>query len=169
MQKWWPAFGLLCLACGAKEPPAAPILVAPVTEPAPPVVKPRTRGSSDAGSDAGPKAPPAQPEAATGCEEMKCTGLPPEDLEEVLGVRARASHKCYDQALVFDSALTGNVDIQLRIGSNGVPCSVAVAKNTTGNDVVAACIASAMKKGAYPAPSNGCLDVIVPMALKPRN
>ncbi len=161
MQKWWPAFGLLCLACGAKEPPAAPIPVAPVAAPA-------NRSDADARSDAGPKAPqPAQPEAATGCEEKKCTGLPSADLEEVLVVRARSSHKCYDQALVVDSALTGNVDIQLRIGMNGLPCSVAVAKNTTGNDVVAACIASVMKKGAYPAPSNGCLDVRIPTVLKP--
>jgi hypothetical protein len=86
----------------------------------------------------------------------------------MLAFRAKAAHKCYDQALASDSTLSGGVTIALRIGTNGLPCSSGVASNSTGNAAVGQCIANSMRNGAYPAPKGGCVDVNVPISLKTR-
>ncbi len=117
----------------------------------------------DAGPDTATKLVGPQ---SYGCEVKKCGGAPAGDLEHMLAFRAKGAHRCYDQALAVDSTLTGNVSITLRIGTNGIPCSVAVASNTTGNPSVGQCMAAAMRGGGYPAPKGGCVDVTVPILLK---
>lgn len=103
-----------------------------------------------------------------GCEVKKCSGQPAADLEGMLAFRAKAAHKCYDQALASDNTLSGSVTISLRIGTNGLPCSAGVASNSTGNAALAQCIAGSMRNGAYPAPKGGCVEANVPIALKNR-
>jgi len=122
----------------------------------------------DAGPETGPKVVHNGGPQTYGCEVKKCGGSAPGDLEGMLAFRAKAAHKCYDQALATDSTLTGGVTIALRIGTNGLPCSAGVASNSTGNAAVAACIAGSMRNGAYPAPKGGCVDVNVPISLKTR-
>ena len=119
----------------------------------------------DAGPETGPKVVQSGPQTY-GCEVKKCAGSPAGDMESMLAFRAKAAHKCYDQALATDSTLSGGVTIALRIGTNGAPCSAGVASNSTGNAAVAQCIANAMRNGAYPAPKGGCVDVNVPISLR---
>ena len=122
----------------------------------------------DAGPDTGAKVSHTVGPQTYGCEVKKCGGQGAGDLEGMLAFRAKAAHKCYDQALAADSTLSGGVTIALRIGTNGLPCSSGVASNTTGNAAVGQCIANSMRNGAYPAPKGGCVDVNVPISLKAR-
>lgn len=105
---------------------------------------------------------------SNGCEAKKCTGTQHPDMATMLAFRAKAAHKCYDQALSQDATLKGGVTIALRLGTNGLACSASVASNSTGNAGVAQCIAASMRAGGYPAPKGGCVDVAVPILLKTR-
>ena len=118
----------------------------------------------DAGPDTGKKINYVY--LTNGCEVKKCTGTAHPDMEAMLAFRAKAAHKCYDQALSQDATLKGGVTIALRLGTNGLPCSASVSSNSTGNSGVAQCIAGSMRAGGYPAPKGGCVDVNVPILLK---
>ncbi|HQY60202.1 MAG: AgmX/PglI C-terminal domain-containing protein [Myxococcales bacterium] len=127
---------------------------------------PLPAAEEDAGPDAGKKINYIY--LSNGCEVKKCAGTQHPDMATMLAFRAKAAHKCYDQALSQDATLKGGVTIALRLGTNGLACSAAVASNSTGNAGVAQCIAASMRAGGYPAPKGGCVDVAVPIQLKTR-
>ena len=103
-----------------------------------------------------------------GCEQTSCRGSATDDLRKTLSTRARAAHRCYDEALAQDSTLKGQVVINVRVGYNGTVCAASVASSELSNPAVAACIANRFRQGARLAsPQGGCVDVNVPIALLP--
>lgn len=101
-----------------------------------------------------------------GCK-TSCNGTTTPELESSLGMRARQAHSCYDQALADDATLKGNVSIAVRIGSTGEVCSARVVKNELSNPNVSTCIATQYRRNSFPAPTGGCVDVVVPVVLQP--
>ena len=127
-----------------------------------------------------PPLPPPVPEAGVtkvvstggaggnGCEQTACSGSATDDLRKTLSTRARAAHRCYDEALAQDSSLKGQVVINVRVGYNGTVCAASVASSELSNPAVGACIANRFRTGARLAPpAGGCVDVNVPIALLP--
>ena len=143
-------------------PPSSSVMVLNnVEDDIPPPVAP------DAGIDSGPRqvitvAFPNQ------CDAKKCGGFTGTDLESALAQRARQAHRCYDQALAQDPTLRGNVQIAVRVGANGSPCSAAVASNDLANATVSSCVAGFFRSGGFPPPKGGCVDTIIPIKFVPR-
>ena len=121
----------------------------------------------DSGPDTGaPKS--TAPSNWASCDAKTCGGSVTSDLESVLAFRAKAAHRCYDEALAQDSTLKGTVKIAVRVAANGNLCSANVAASDLSNPSVASCIANRFRQaGHFPAPAGGCLDVNVPISLMP--
>jgi hypothetical protein len=121
----------------------------------------------DSGPETGPKSTGGNSNWAS-CDAKVCGGSVNGDLEAALAFRAKTAHKCYDDALAQDSTLKGNVRISVRVAANGNICSANVGSNELSNPLVANCIANRFRQaGHFPAPTGGCLDVNVPIALMP--
>ncbi len=149
--------GLTLWGCGTKES-AAPLRVNGRTT---------TLLPPDGGTDAESfVAESPTPRVGFGCEEKRCSGRPPPDIVEEVTARAQSAHSCYDRALARNASAGGTVRISLRLGTNGLPCSVAVTENTTQDEELGGCIVDAMRTAHYPAPTQGCLDLVIPMVLR---
>lgn len=101
--------------------------------------------------------------ASNGCEAKSCGGKSNADLDAALGARARASRRCYNQALASDNSLTGKMSISLRIGSNGTVCSANISSNELGSPQVANCVTNTFRSAGFPSPTGGCVEATVPM------
>lgn len=101
--------------------------------------------------------------ASNGCEAKSCSGKSNADLDAALGARARASRRCYNQALAADNSLTGKMSISVRIGSNGAVCSANISSNELGSAQVANCVANTFRSAGFPSPTGGCVEATVPM------
>jgi hypothetical protein len=152
--------GLTLWGCGTKES-VAPLRVDGRTT---------TFQQADGGMDAESFVPESpMPPVGFSCEEKKCSGRPPPELEEEVMARAQFAHSCYDRALARNASAGGTLRIRLRLGTNGLPCSVAVTENTTQDEELGGCIADTMRTAHYPAPTHGCIDLVVPMVLRQRS
>jgi hypothetical protein len=154
----------------------APVATAPSTTPSaippPPLPKeddiPPPPPVEDSGPETGPPKSTGGPSNWASCDQKVCSGKPTGELESALAFRAKTGHRCYDEALAQDSTLKGSVKISVRVAANGNLCSANVAANDLGNPSVANCIANRFRQaGHFPAPSGGCLDLEVPIALMP--
>jgi hypothetical protein len=121
--------------------------------------------------DSGPEALAPKTSVASNwasCDAKTCFGSVTGDLETALAFRAKAAHRCYDDALAQDSTLKGTVKIAVRVAANGTICSANVTSSDLGNPSVASCIANRFRQaGHVPSPSAGCLDVNIPISLMP--
>ncbi len=98
-----------------------------------------------------------------GCDSKSCSGRTNADVEAALGARARASRRCYNQALSSDNTLTGKMTVSLRIGSNGAVCSANISSNELGSPQVANCVLNTFRSAGFPSPTGGCAEATVPM------
>jgi hypothetical protein len=121
--------------------------------------------------EAGPEASPPKSTAPSNwasCDAKTCSGSVTGDLESALAFRAKAAHRCYDDALAQDSTLKGTVKIAVRVAANGNLCSANVTSSDLSNPAVAGCIANRFRQaGHFPPPAGGCLDVNIPISLMP--
>jgi hypothetical protein len=147
----------------------APVPTVSVPQPPPP--PPRRKTDDDIPPPPPPEvdsgAPPPRHDvayvASNGCEAKTCSGKSNADLDAALGARARASRRCYNQALASDNTLQGKMSITMRIGSNGAVCSANVGTNELGSQQVANCVANAFRSAGFPSPTGGCVEATVPM------
>ena len=107
-------------------------------------------------------------EQGTECASARCGGRQGEHLVAELQLSALSAHRCYDTQLRKDPGLAGGMTVQLRIGGNGVPCSVRITGNTTANADLARCVADRMRDEIYERPVGGCVNVAVPILFKLR-
>ncbi len=117
-----------------------------------------------ASADAAP--PPKQTAtyvATNGCDAKVCSGRTNADLEAALGARARASRRCYNNALASDNTLTGKLSVSLRIGSNGTVCSANIGTNELNSSQVSSCVLNTFRSSSFPSPTGGCAEASVPM------
>jgi hypothetical protein len=152
----------------AKDPPAT-VMNLPSASVSVPPVRPH--------DDDIPPPPPPEPSASAaptahpnvnyvasnGCEAKTCNGKNSPDLEAALSARARASKRCYNNALASDNTLQGKMSIALKIGSNGQVCSANIASNDLGSQQVAACVQNVFRASPFPSPAGGCVEATVPM------
>jgi hypothetical protein len=102
------------------------------------------------------------------CAVKTCSGKSSDELEMMLASRARAAHRCYDQALAQDSTLKGHVTIGVRVAQNGRLCSANIVENDMGAASVAACVQNVFARtGSLPVPKGGCLDAKIPINFVP--
>jgi hypothetical protein len=101
-----------------------------------------------------------------GCEEP-CRGREPPELLTALGAKARQARSCYERALSNNSALSGRIEVAMRVSSNGTTCAVSAAKNTLGDAAVTNCVLQRFRMGSYPKPAGGCVNIAVPINFMP--
>jgi hypothetical protein len=164
--------GLLLWKHYAQEPIATTVpSAAPVNSTPPPPPKeddvPPPPPTEDSGPEASTVKSTGGPSTWATCDKV-CGGRATGELESALAFRAKTAHKCYDDALAQDQSLKGSVKINVRIAPNGNLCSAGVAANDLANPMVANCIANRFRQaGHFPAPTGGCVEVDVPIALMP--
>jgi hypothetical protein len=80
---------------------------------------------------------------------------------------AGTSRACYERALRQNSTLQGHVRLSLKINQAGQVCSSS-ATNELGDPSVANCVLQKFRSSTFPAPSNGCVDAVVPLNFTPK-
>jgi hypothetical protein len=93
--------------------------------------------------------------------------LPPEQIQAIVRAHYDRIRLCYDAGLLRDPALKGKVMIHFRIGLDGKVTSASIAENQLTSCRVAGCIRDAFKRGEFPRPSGGVVNVNYPIVLEP--
>jgi len=151
----------------APEPPPPP---PPEEEPPPPAAH-TARGPAGektgpiARADSAPKQVPVKRDP--NCDDP-CGGRETPELLSALGAKAGQARSCYERALSNNSALSGKIEINVRVSPTGAACSATSTKNTLGDAVVTSCVLQRFKSGIYPKPTGGCVNVGVPINFTPQ-
>jgi hypothetical protein len=162
-------------APAAVAPPAPAPAVPSVPEPPPPpppeaeprqpaIVSIPASGPAPAQRELTPKAAPAQRDP--NCDDP-CNGKETPQLLSAIGAKAGQARSCYEKALSNNNALSGRLEVGVRVGRTGAVCSASVAKDGLGDASVTSCVLSRFRGSKYPQPSGGCVDVAVPMNFMP--
>lgn len=128
----------------------------------PPIELPKDAGET---AEAGPKTV-ATNGGGGNCPAV-CTGQITDAIKAAAASRAGTAKKCYQTALEGNEGLAGEIDVMLRIGTDGATCSASIASDSTGSGKLAQCVRSRML-GVYPAPKGGCVELKVPVVFKPK-
>jgi TonB family protein len=64
--------------------------------------------------------------------------------------------------------LAGRMSISVTISATGSVCSASVGSNELGDPSVANCVVQMMKSATFSAPTNGCVQVAVPLNFTPK-
>jgi hypothetical protein len=104
------------------------------------------------------------PEDAGSCEG-KCTGTAGDDLAKALQLHASEGRRCYNAALRTAPSLEGLIRVQVRVAADGSVCSLAAADSTMPADMTE-CVLDRFRGTTYPPPTDGCVDVLVPLRFK---
>jgi outer membrane biosynthesis protein TonB len=156
---------------GATPPPApvAPVSTfdaAPVSH-SDDVVPPPPPSDEPSATASAPTAGPTHGGTYDACPKT-CNGSASPELEQQLAFRARASHRCYDQALTQNGDLQGHLTVKVKVGTNGSVCGASIVSNDMGSDSVASCVANTFRStAAFAAPKGGCVEVQVPISFSP--
>lgn len=129
----------------------------------PPIDLPKDAGDT---TEAGPKPVSTGGGGGGNCPAV-CTGQISDAIKAAAASRAGTAKKCYQTALEGNEGLQGEIDIMLRIGTDGSTCSASIASDSTGSGKLAQCVRSRML-GGYPAPKGGCVELKVPVVFKPK-
>lgn len=121
----------------------------------------------DAGETPDTSVKPATTGGGGGACPTVCTGQITDAIKAAAASRAGTAKKCYQTALEGNEGLAGEVDILLRIGTDGSTCSASIASDSTGSGKLAQCVRSRML-GGYPQPKGGCVELKVPVVFKPK-
>jgi hypothetical protein len=164
--------GLVFLKMRGNEPPpvAAPAPVS--TFDAAPVshnedLMPPPPPSETASAAPAPTAAPGRVVTIDACPKT-CNGEAPGELQNQIEFRARASHRCYDQALTQNGDLQGHVKVKVKVGLNGSVCAAPIVANDMGTDTVANCVSNFFRSTTgFAAPKGGCVEVEVPISFSP--
>lgn len=134
------------------EPPPPPPDEAPEPEPPPAEVKPE------------PSKPVARKDRS--CDGA-CDGTETPELLGALRARAGQARSCYERALTHNSALSGSLVMNVRVGPTGTTCSASTSKNTLDDPAVTNCVLQRFRSGKFPKPSGGCVDIALPINFVP--
>lgn len=148
----------LALACAAQTSPPEPAR-APVDLPAVPAF---------AAAEPGGAAPPVQTRVVEreGCGAT-CDGVGSEALSQAVVRRARHARDCYDRELLRDPKTTGKLLVTLSIARDGASCTTVVTSSTMEVSTQFEGCLIRVFEGGYPAPSEGCVQVVIPLNFVP--
>jgi hypothetical protein len=154
------AAGML-LSCSSPHS-AAPLVQAPLSSA--PVVLAPSPSPAPAASPPEVSAP-----AGVGCDVAKCDGSVSPALQAALTFATKSAHRCYDEALRTAPTLQGRVKLQVRISEAGEVCAVRTVSSELPDPSVSDCMAAKLSARTrhFPAPEGGCLEVVIPIDLRP--
>jgi outer membrane biosynthesis protein TonB len=155
------------------KPAPAPVAPEPPPPPPPEEAPPPPPAASAAPAPSkpllfDPRAPLRAPTAKRdpNCDSP-CNGRETPELTSALGAKARQARSCYERALSNNTALTGKIEVGVRVSPMGTACSAVAGKDTLGDSAVSNCVLSRFRSGKYPKPTGGCVDLYVPINFKP--
>lgn len=159
---------------GDQQPPPVPKPTVSAEAPAEPLptslaesIPPPPPVEEVAPPDAGPAKAQAPGKAVDLCAGP-CGGTATAGLTQALSTRAASSRTCYERALRTNETLQGKMVVKVRVDATGKVCSAQVAEDGVGSQEVSSCVLGTFRGVKLPAPTNGCLDVNVPMSFVPR-
>jgi TonB family protein len=88
-------------------------------------------------------------------------------IAKVVRARKRMVQDCYERELKRDPGLSGKIEIEFTIDSNGRISEAFVASNRMGSDAVGDCIISRLKRWRFPKPDGGSVTVNFPFIFTP--
>jgi hypothetical protein len=89
------------------------------------------------------------------------------DVKRTIDAHVDDVRTCYEEALLGTPAAQGRVEIRFGIGPSGKVEAVAVARNSTGVEQIACCIADAVLRWRFPKPEgSGLVLVTYPFVLE---
>ena len=138
------------------RPPPTPSGV-PVTSPPPP----------NPWSDAANLLPPPTRMRSTPECPATCQGSATTELKLALVAGAGRTKRCYHDALRRDPALAGRALLWLRISPQGGTCRATLDKVEFADEEMKRCILELAREMDVPAPTGGCVDVVVPLSFRP--
>ncbi len=97
----------------------------------------------------------------------KCEGEATAALKSALAGRGGAGRRCYEKSLSQNALLKGRMTVHVRIGTNGSVCSANVSHDELHDPGLSNCILGVFRSSTLPSPSNGCVDVDVPLNFVP--
>ena len=96
----------------------------------------------------------------------RCLGRASPDLVPALQERGAQARRCYNQALAEDPTLQGVMQLHLRVAENGRVCQANITASEMPDDVND-CVRNILAGTDYPASSDGCVGVTVPIRFSP--
>jgi hypothetical protein len=148
-------------------PPPTPIAAATATPPPPPPPPPPPVPTASA--DAAPATRGLKPKRSVAECAGECEGRVTGPLTSALHAKGGQARGCYERALRQNSTLEGKVSVQVRVSSDGQVCGAAVTADTIRDPGVTSCILQLFRSGRFPRPTEGCVDVNVPMSFVPKS
>lgn len=153
--------------------PAIPPPPPPPPPPAPLASEPAPSASASAAAAHGSKphsassGKPQGPRAGGRCESP-CEGETDRTFEAALRQQGQLARRCYDLALLQNSALQGKLTVAVRVGTDGRSCGAKIVSDGLGNPAVNACVTKIFETASYPLPRGGCADGQVPLNFVPK-
>lgn len=90
-------------------------------------------------------------------------------IRRVVGQHLAQIKRCYERGLAANPALAGSAVVRFTIAGDGAVVASTVQQSTLGNATVEQCIAAAVRRWRFPAPSGGgIVDVSYPFVLRAR-
>jgi len=103
-----------------------------------------------------------RPSISVGVATVVGSGLPPEVVKRIVRQNVGRFRLCYEQGLVKDAALAGNVEVSFMIVKDGSVSSVK-GKGDLPDEVIA-CVSRAFKELSFPAPEGKPVNVKYPIS-----
>jgi len=88
---------------------------------------------------------------------------------QVVQRRMRSVQDCYEQELKRDPKLSGKIEIEFTIGSEGQVTDATVANNRMESNAVASCIVGRIRRWRFPKPEGGTVTVTFPFIFTSSN
>jgi hypothetical protein len=93
--------------------------------------------------------------------------VPPETIQSVVRVHFGRFRACYHDALLKNPRLTGTVATRFTIDRRGAVASAVSTSAEIEDATLMACIAGRFRELSFPAPDNGVITVVYPLAFSP--
>ena len=106
--------------------------------------------------------------AAVKAETPEVDGsLDSDAIANVVRARLRSIQDCYERELKRNASLTGKIEIEFTIGSDGSVEDARVSNNKMGSAEVGDCVVSRVRRWKFPQPSGGHVTVNYPFIFTP--
>jgi hypothetical protein len=149
-----------------ETPPPSATQAQPVLDDAPPPPPPIASADTSAKPDA---TKPAKHLVSSGGGVCgPCSGDPNPAMASALHAKAGQARSCYEHALRQNALLAGRMSFKLTINQSGQVCSSNVMSSELGDPSVANCVLQMLRAGTFPAPTNGCVEAVVPLNFQPK-
>ncbi len=139
--------------------PPPPVRSSAVTAPA----MSAPAGSRSGAPDVTRRVPTPQAEC-----ERTCVGAASPELEAALAAQAKRAEECWERSLTQQGSGDGELELQVALSSSGDVCRVRLLADRLRRPDVTSCVLRVMRSARLqPAPSTGCVEVVLPLRFLP--